>query len=240
MSKPILFLFNGKVARVGGVALGTYEAEPDPYNPLGLPELTIRVKYKSGSAGPTYSSWYKPNVTQVQGQSDVYDICTNDTTIGTNWEYLLQMDSNRADLIEVLGANSTNVTSMFLLFDGCTSLEKVELFDTSSVTNFGSMFKGCRSLIESPLFDTSHASSMSQMFSNCTSLKYVPLFDTSTVTEMYATFNSCVNVESGALALYQQASLRESDIYHVGTFANCGYNTVTGAAELAQIPSGWK
>ena len=238
MAKDLVYIFNGKIARFGNVVLGK---PVDRYNPLGLPELTIRVKYKSGSVGPSYSyDWFKPTVTAVQGQSDVYDICTKDTTMGTNWQYLLEMDSNRADLLEVLGANSTGVTSMFLLFHDCTSLENVELFDTSSVTNFGSMFKGCTSLIESPLYDTSNATSMSEMFNNCRSLKYVPLFDTSTVTDMYCTFYNCVNVESGALALYQQASLRESDIYHIGTFAYCGYNTVSGSAELAQIPSSWK
>lgn len=237
MSKSVLYLFNGKVARFGSVVLGK---PVDRYNPLGLPELTIRVKYKSGSTGPSFIEYMNPTVTQVQGESYVYDICTKDTTIGTDWKYLLESDTNRADIIEVLGANSRGVTSMFMLFQDCTSLERVAIFDTSSVTNFGSMFKNCSSLIESPLFDTSNASEMGSMFQNCTSLRHVPLFDTSTVTEMINAFSQCVNVESGALALYQQASLRDSDIYHRGTFYACGYNTVNGAAELAQIPSGWK
>lgn len=237
MPKDLIYIFNGKIARFGSVVLGK---PVDRYNPLGLPELTIRVKYKSGSTGPSYPEWWNPIVTQVQGESDVYDICTKDTRIGTTWEYLLSQDSSHADIIEVLGANSTGVTSMFMLCQDCTSLERVPIFDTSSVTIFGSMFKNCSSLLESPLFDTSNATTMSNMFQNCTSLRHVPLLDTSTVTEMVNAFSQCVNVESGALALYQQASLRESDIYHRGTFYGCGYNTVTGAAELAQIPSGWK
>ena len=237
MEKPIVCLFNGKIARFGSVVLGKYI---DRYNPLGLPELTIRVKYKTGSTGPSFPEYWNPTVTQVQGESDVYDICTKDTNIGTTWDYLVSTDTNRADVIEVLGANSRGVTSLFMLFQDCTSLERVAIFNTSSVTIFGSMFKNCSSLLESPLFDTSNATTMSNMFQNCTSLRHVPLFDTSTVTEIVNAFSLCRNVESGALALYQQASLRESDIYHTGTFYGCGSNTVTGAAELAQIPSGWK
>jgi len=51
----------------------------------------------------------------------------------------------------------------------------------------------------------------------------------------------CVNIQSGALALYRQASSQSTPpSKHSRTFQNCGSNTTTGAAELAQIPSDWK
>jgi hypothetical protein len=54
-------------------------------------------------------------------------------------------------------------------------------------------------------------------------------------------FAGCSNVQSGALALYQQASSQATPpSTHIATFRGCGSNTVTGAAELAQIPSNWK
>jgi hypothetical protein len=53
-------------------------------------------------------------------------------------------------------------------------------------------------------------------------------------------FYRCTKVESGALALYQQASAQAIVPSHDRTFYQCGSNTVTGAAELAQIPSDWK
>jgi hypothetical protein len=52
-------------------------------------------------------------------------------------------------------------------------------------------------------------------------------------------FYDCVNVQSGALALYQQASSRVTPPSHSYTFRFCGSNTETGAAELAQIPTSW-
>jgi len=82
---------------------------------------------------------------------------------------------------------------------------------------------------------------MSYMFAACSSLILVPLLDTSSATNMNRMFEGCVNVQSGALALYQQASSQTTPpSNHDRTFRNCGSNTVTGADELAQIPGDWK
>jgi surface protein len=103
------------------------------------------------------------------------------------------------------------------------------------------MFHKCTNLTSVPIFDTSSVTDMTYMFMDCTNLTSVPLFDTSRVTDMYEMFFDCRNVQSGALALYQQASSQTTPpSNHHMTFYNCGANTVTGAAELAQIPSDWK
>ena len=161
--------------------------------------------------------------------------------------------------------NTSNVTDMSIMFSGCESLTTVPLFDTSSVTNIDGMFGDCYSLTTVPLFNTSNVTNMSQMFFNCESLTTVPLFDTSNVTDMGAMFYDCINltsvplyntskvidvdemffrcyeVESGALALYQQMSTQVNPpISHTQTFYDCGSNTQTGSVELAQIPSDWK
>jgi len=66
------------------------------------------------------------------------------------------------------------------------------------------------------------------------------LFDTSKVTDIRGMLYQSYNVQSGALALYQQASSQDiPPSQHSQTFYNCGSNTTTGAAELAQIPSDW-
>lgn len=57
----------------------------DPYNPLDLPDYTIRIKMKSGSSAPNVPG---ATVTAVQGQTDVYDVCTAGGS-GPNWELLL-------------------------------------------------------------------------------------------------------------------------------------------------------
>ena len=123
-------------------------------------------------------------------------------------------------------------------FHGCWSLTSLPLLDTSSVTVMLGTFNTCVSLTSLPLFNTSNVTDMSYAFGNCTALKTIPLFDTSKVFQIQWAFASCTNVESGAFALYKQVSAHNT--IHNATFRNCGSNTQTGAAELAQIPSSWK
>lgn len=176
---------------------------PDPYNPLGLPANTIRCKFSSG---------YTPDIgdsqTLVDSTNNVWDIYKE----SNDW-YALFKDN--VDLLEVLGANTTNVTTMESMFRMCQSVTSVPLFDTSSVTSMSYMFNGCYELTSIPLFNTSNVMYMSSMLYNCS------------------------KVESGALALYQQASSQATPPTHSKTFKNCGIDTTTGAAELAQIPSSW-
>ena len=155
----------------------------NPLNPLDLPPNTMRVKFKSGY---TPSSSMTGTKTLVDADNNIWDIYIQQNN---RWSYLFE---NNTNLLEVLSANMSTVTSMDSTFNGCSSLTRVPLFDTSSMTDVRWMF------------------------------------------------GDCVNVESGALALYQRMIAQTnppSD--HERTFYHCGSNTVTGAAELAQIPTSW-
>lgn len=255
----------------------------DPLNPLNLPAYTIRLLYKDGVT----PSFTKGTAVQVSSSPNIWDL----TYMNSDWTGLLQAHEN---LLEVLGANSSgvttmaqmlfgcyslyrvslfdtsnvtdmrsmfsdfspahgnnltsvplfdtsNVTNMYWMFGCCTKLTSVPLFDTSNVTNMYHMFSDCSELPSVPLFDTSSVTSMDSMFENCSQLSSVPLFDTSSVTNMNYMLYNCYNVESGALALYQQASTQVNPpTNHIQAFKDCGRDTVTGAAELAQIPDDWK
>jgi hypothetical protein len=111
--------------------------------------------------------------------------------------------------------------------------------DTSTVTKIDYIFQGCTSLTSICLFDTSAVTSMQGAFVGCTSLTSIPLFDTSAADDINYAFQDCTKVKGGALALYQQASTQSTPPYHDDAFMNCGKDTVTGAAELAQIPASW-
>ena len=228
----------------------------DPYNPLGLPPNTVRVRTTNGNAPIKYSDTSYETATLVSGTNNIYDIYKS----GTSFKYLLNGSSNVA---AVLGANATGITDMSYMFQYCDALTSVPLFDTSSVTAMNgmfassgittvplfdtsnvtimsNMFAGCESLTTVPLFDTSNVTTMPYMFQYCDALTAIPLFDTSKVTNMTRTFDDCTKVESGALALYQQASTQtRPPSSHTYCFRNCGSDTTTGAAELAQIPSSW-
>lgn len=274
--------FNNKVLNINGNWLNPNGAPVDPYNPLGLPPRTVRVRTNDGkvpikSSGATYET-----STHVPGTTNVYDVFKD----SESFESLLEGSNN---VLEVLGANTTGITNMYSMFKGCILLSTVPLFDTSSVNSMRYMFYECYKLTYIPLFDTSNVTNMSRMFYYCTLLTNIPLFntskvtnmegmfyacssltnvslfntsnvtnmgsmfeycsslstvllfDTSKVTDMLRMFYNCKLVQSGALALYQQASTQTTPpSSHSQTFYNCGSNTQTGAAELVQIPSDWK
>lgn len=132
-------------------------------------------------------------------------------------DFMSTSNWNKSSLVKILGANTEGVTSFYAAFSSCINLTEVALFDTSSVTDFTAIFNSC---------------------SNLTS---IPNFPTDSATKCNDAFNSTVNVESGALNMYQKLSSRISDYSDYShCFYGCGSNTTTGAAELAQIPSDWK
>lgn len=223
------------------------------YNPLNLPPFTIRLLYKDGVV-PGFS--YGTGV-QVSESPNVWDLTFNDP-------YWSQLLDGHTDLLKVLGANSSGVLDLGYAFASCTSLTDVELFDISDVTVLWSTFSRCINLKNIPLFDTHNVETLYHTFYACSALEHVPLFDTSNCANFIATFYECgnlkeiplfntskvvnmdytfircTNVESGALALYNQLSSLPEEPSHSYTFNRCGQDTVTGAAELAQIPSDWK
>lgn len=193
-----------------------------------LPANTIRCKFSTG-----YTPDMGTTQTLVDADQNIWDIYNS----GTDWSLLFY---GLSELESVIAANTTGVTNMASMFYNCNSLTTVPLFDTSSVTDMNHMFYSNDNLISVPIFDTSSVENMENMFEECESLIAVPLFNTSSVTEMNSMFLGCIAVESGALALYTQASTQENPpTYHDDTFMECGSNTVTGAAELDQIPSDW-
>ena len=212
---------------------------PDPLNPLHLPANTVRVRTNDGNAPlkdmskATHASY--DTAILVPGTTDVYDVYKS----GSSFENLFYWSMN---LVEVLGANSKGITNTQYMFKNCEYFTTIStVFDTSSVTNMLGMFHNCAALLSIPLFDTSNVISMRAMFEFDGELKTIPLFNTSKVTDMERMFSFCREVQSGALALYQQASSQANPpTNHNSTFSMCGENTDTGAAELAQIPYEWK
>lgn len=231
---PREILYNGAGVSLYFNGSKIWPITPDPYNPLNLPPNTIRVRTSDGDPPiiKEYTS-YK-TATLVDGTTDIYDVYKS----GDSFDYLLYDSLN---VIEVLGANTVGIYNMYQMFSGCIQLATVAIFNTTSLTVMSKMFYDCRALTTVPLFDTSNVTNMNTAFRGCTNLTAIPLFNTAKVTDMLHAFYNCRKVQTGALALYQQASTQATPPeYHFETFYNCGLDTKTGAAELAQIPSNWK
>lgn len=93
-----------------------------------------------------------------------------------------------------LGTNL--ITDYRRLFQGCSQLQYVPLFDTSRGTNFGSMFTSCSALKKIPLFVTTKGTDFSYMFEACASLKNVPLLDTSSGNSFSGMFFGCAALQT--------------------------------------------
>ena len=81
---------------------------------------------------------------------------------------------------------------------------------------------------------------MDRMFANCTGLTYITQLRCTNVQNVGGMFQGCTEVTEGALAQYTWFNNHNINITnHSSTFTDCGSNTQTGTAELAQIPVGW-
>lgn len=136
------------------------------------------------------------------------------------------------------GFDTSNVTNMFRMFLSCSRLTSLPTLDTRKVTNMAAMLAST-ALTEIPLFNTANVTNMDSMCSWNSSLTSIPLFDTSSVTDVRQMFQYCPNVETGALALYQQMSRQTTPPTQYSDCFVCGYNTTTGTEERSQIPTDW-
>lgn len=164
-------------------------------------------------------------------------------------------------LYKVCNLNTTKVTITDYMFSNCRNLIEIGSIDLSRVTNANDMFNGCENLIEIGSINLSQIEHMRGMFSGCSKLSVIPSItlpaytyaNNGKIEECQQLFDGCYNVSSGALDLYNRLTHTYSaagqtkclvdlrnNFAHMYCFRNCGRDTTTGAAELAQIPSDWK
>lgn len=122
--------------------------------------------------------------------------------------------------------------------------------DTSTSTYYGYLTStnlggGTCKLIDSGNLDIIDSfgqtcDTLDRMFNLCYGLTYITPLHCSNVQNVGGMFNGCTEVTEGALAQYNWFNTYGVNITnHSGTFTDCGSNTQTGTAELAQIPVGW-
>lgn len=82
---------------------------------------------------------------------------------------------------------------------------------------------------------------MDRTFSECDGLtEFVTIQTPNTMISVGGCFQGCTELAAGALDQYTYWSTYNTGISnHSGTFTDAGANTVTGLAELDQIPTGW-
>ena len=119
--------------------------------------------------------------------------------------------------------NTSNVTSMHLMFASCNNLASLNLsnFNTANVTNMYMMFFCCSSLTSLNLsnFNTANVTNMGSMFAGCNNLTCLNLtnFNTANVTSMYGLFSGCSSLTNLNLSNFNTSNVTDMSLM----FYNC-------------------
>jgi surface protein len=130
----------------------------------------------------------------------VFDSSFKDATPTTLY-YWFRYQKSLAEIEGINYLNTSNITYMLNLFDGCESLVSLDLshFDTSRIQDMGEMFNCCSSLTNLDIsnFNTSKVNNMYYMFHGCKNLTKLNLgsFNTSKVENMSSMFDGCTKLE---------------------------------------------
>ena len=126
--------------------------------------------------------------------------------------------------IDLSSFDSTQVTTMRSLFDGCTSLESITFganFNTKKVTIMNSLFYDCSALtsIDLSQFNTESVTDMDLMFFNCNILTEINLtnFKTTKLVTAIGIFESCSSLVSIDLSSFNT----EKMVYMSFMFSEC-------------------
>ena len=119
-----------------------------------------------------------------------------------NMRYWFDGCSELKDIEGLEYLNTSNVTSMWRLFAGCSSLTSLDLsnFDTRNLTETTGMFDGCYNLrnLDVSNFNTGKVTVMYAMFHGCSSLTSLDVsnFNTEKVEQMNEMFYECSNLST--------------------------------------------
>ena len=148
--------------------------------------------------GENAPGWYKPN--DDGSNANIIKKVVFDASFAnarpTNCHLWFYGCKNLTTIEGIEYLNTENVTSMSLMFSGCSALTTLNLsnFDTQSVTNMTGMFSDCRALttLDVSNFNTQNVTDMSFMFFNCSAITTLDIarFDTKNVTNMSFMFCS--------------------------------------------------
>ena len=158
--------------------------------------------------------WYDASkMPQWYGSSTVIKISFLDKVVPENIEYWFDSLTNLTTIENMNNLDTSNVTDMSGMFDGCSSLTSINLtgLDTSNVINMQDMFMDCTLLTNVDItgLNTSKVTSMRRMFMRCNNIQNLDLsnWDTSNVENMSMMFCRCTSLTNLNLSGWNTAKV---------------------------------
>ena len=147
--------------------------------------------------GMSYGAGWLAEIGYTEGNCDIRERVQYARDVAKGWNpdgSTAGLFYNNKRLVFLPLLDTSAVTTMSSMFQGCSALSAIPWLDTSAVTNMQSMFYGCSALSAIPWLDTSAVTTMSSMFYGCSALSAIPLLDTSAVRGMSHVFYQCVSL----------------------------------------------
>ena len=210
-------------------------------------------KLRSSRSGKTYDALNTDRTENVAGwlsdytYRDVTNVVFDPSFANARPRSTCDWFYNMDNLESIEGMNYLNtsmVTSMGSMFEGCVRLTRLDLssFNTSKVTNMSYMFDSCKSLTSLDLssFSTSSVQWMDRMFDTCTNLQTIYVgsgWSTEAVVFSIYMFYKCSNL-MGRQGTTYDADHVDADYAHIdGGPSNPGYFTEPPEAYANYTPS---
>lgn len=163
----------------------------------GLSKVTVKG-YKPNVANKTITSngTYKASDDNLDGYSQV-SVETNGVDIN---DYFLTTPQTFSGIVKYITKipelDTSGLTNMAYMFDGCTNLSSISNLNTSKVESMNNAFSRCSNLVSIPNLNTSKVKSMYSLFAGCSNLVSIPQLDTSNVTTMDFMVQNCHKITS--------------------------------------------
>ena len=131
--------------------------------------------YKNGnydSEGLKAIGWTDEDIANLKANVPIYDWQSESTKVSEENKALygvitannIKNYKSDSNLKYLPSFDTSSVTDMYGMFDGCSALTSLPALNTSSVTNMGNMFTACSALTSLPTLDTSNVTNMGYMF----------------------------------------------------------------------------
>lgn len=147
-----------------------------------LTDVADSIREKKGTTELIPASAFDTEIDSISGGGDINDYYLTSGADYQNINYYIK---------KIPTIDTSNLTDMPGIFDGCYNLMELPAINTSKVTNMSYMLRHCRKLTTIPQLNTSNVINMDSMFYDCSSLTTIPQLDTSNVINMGYMFGSC-------------------------------------------------
>lgn len=135
--------------------------------------------------------------TAVNASQGIWDWYYNNTSWGSNDRKFNLNSNTISGTVDIIAGNFNGITSALRLFWGSSSLPNDGLktisgiYNTGSLLDMGSMFEYCTGITSIDLFDTSNVTSWYFTFARLTNLTTLPLFNTSSCVNFNSALKEC-------------------------------------------------